>query len=192
MKADMTPKFSGAASIAAACFVAMLSSAFAAPLKPTPEDRYIAIRDAAIKKLQPMYDANNFDAASKAEAVVVADLLTQMTAVLGEHTYKGFGPAKLNLDTLSKGDEGFGMLDGLRFEAETGRSGEKAGSKDTAGNFVEPKAHIIITTPTLFDAGCTATRIGSTRASRMCRSRSARRSRMAASIPRRYRAAPRW
>ena len=26
----------------------------------------------------------------------------------------GFGPAKLHIDTFNRGDEGFGMLDGLR------------------------------------------------------------------------------
>jgi hypothetical protein len=151
MKADMPPKFPIAASIAAACFVAMLSSSFAAPLKPTPEEHYIATRDAAIKKLQPMFDGNNYDAASKAEATVVADLVTQLTVILGERNYKGFGPAKLNLDTLSKGDEGFGMLDGLRFEAETGKGGAKPGTKDAAGEYVQPKAYIIVTTPTMFE-----------------------------------------
>jgi hypothetical protein len=150
MKADMSLKFTVAA-IAAACFAAMLSASSAAPLKPTPEERYIATRDAAIKKLQPMFDGNNYDAASKAEAAVVADLVTQMTAILGERSYKGFGPAKLNLDTLSKGDEGFGMLDGLRFEAETGKNGAKPGTKDTAGEYVQPKAYIIVTTATMFE-----------------------------------------
>jgi hypothetical protein len=140
-----------AASIAAAYFIAMISHAIAAPLKPTPEERYIATRDAAIKKLQPMYDASNSDAANKAEAAVVADLQTQMTAILGERGYKGFGPAKLNLDTLSKGDEGFGMLDGLRFEAETGKNGAKPGTKDAAGEYVQPKAYIIVTTSTMFE-----------------------------------------
>jgi hypothetical protein len=150
MKTDMSSKFTVAA-IAAGCFVAMLSASSAASLEPSPEERYIATRDAGIKKLQPMYDANNSDAANKAEAAVVADLLTQMTAIVGERTYKGFGPAKLNLDTLSKGDEGFGMLDGLRFEAETGKNGAKPGTKDTAGEYVQPKAYVIITTPTLFE-----------------------------------------
>ena len=151
MKTDMLPKDHGAASFMAACFVAMLSNAIAAPLKPSPEDRYIVARDAAIEKLQPIFDAGNADdAANKAEDAVIADLRTQMTAILGEHIYKGFGPAKLNLDTLYKGDEGFGMLDGLRFDAETGKNGEKAGSNDADGKYVEPKAHIIVTTPTMF------------------------------------------
>jgi hypothetical protein len=39
MKADMLLKDHGAASFMAACFVAMLSNAIAAPLKPSPEDR---------------------------------------------------------------------------------------------------------------------------------------------------------
>lgn len=148
----MSLKSPVAASIAAACFIAMLSTVIAAPLKPMPEDRYIAARDAAIEKLQPVYDAGNTDdVANKAEAAVVADLHSQMTAILGEHSYKGFGPAKLNLDTLYKGDEGYGMLDGLRFDAETGKGGEKAGSNDANGKYVEPKAHIIVTTPTMFE-----------------------------------------
>jgi hypothetical protein len=152
MNVDMPLKSPGAASIAAACFVATLSNATAAPLKPTLEDRYIVSRDAAIEKLQPIYDAGNADdAANKAEAAVVADLRAQMTAILGERTYKGFGLAKLNLDTLYKGDEGFGMLDGLRFDSEMGKSGEKAGSNDAKGQYVEPKAHIIVTTPTMFE-----------------------------------------
>ncbi len=98
-----------------------------------------------------MYDANNFDAASKAETAVVADFQTQMKAILGERSYKGFGPAKLNLDTLSRGDEGFGMLDGLRFEAETGKGSAKPGTKDAAGEYVQPKAYIIVTTPAMFE-----------------------------------------
>jgi hypothetical protein len=152
MNVDMPLKAHRAASIAAACLIAMLSHAIAAPLKPTLEDRYVAARDAAIEKLQPVFDAGNADdAANKAEAAVVADLHSQMTAILGERTYKGFGPAKLNLDTLYKGDEGFGMLDGLRFDAEIGKGGEKAGSNDADGKYVEPKAHIIVTTPTMFE-----------------------------------------
>jgi hypothetical protein len=140
------------AACAAACLLAMLSHATAAPLKPSPEDRYIAARDAAIKKLQPIYDAGNADdAATKAEDAVQADLRAQMIAILGDLTYPGFGPVELNLDTLYKSDEGFGMLDGLRFDAETGKSGEKAGSNGADGNYVEPKAHIIITTQTMFE-----------------------------------------
>jgi hypothetical protein len=136
---------------AAACAVAMLASAAAAPLKPSLEDRYIATRDAAIERLQPIFDAGNAeDAADKAEDAVRVDLQAQMTAILGELKFSGFGPARLNLDTLYKSDQGFGMLDGLRFDAEVGKAGARAGSNGADGNYVEPRAHIIVTTPTLF------------------------------------------
>jgi hypothetical protein len=138
-----------ATTCAAACLAVTLSHAAAAPLKPSLEDRYIAARDAAIKKLQPIYDAGNAeDAATKAEDATQVDLTAQMSAILGDLKYPGFGPAKLNLDTLYKSDEGFGMLDGLRFDAESGKSGERAGSD---GKYVEPKAHIIVTTQTMFE-----------------------------------------
>ena len=108
-------------------------------------------RDAAIERLQPIFDAGNADdAANKAEEAVRTELQAQMTAILGELRYKGFGPARLNLDTLYKSDQGFGMLDGLRFDAEIGKSGEPAGKNGADGKYVEPKSHIIVTTPTLF------------------------------------------
>jgi hypothetical protein len=141
---------SGAA-CAVVCLVAMLSSAGATPLKPSPEDRYIATRDAAIEKFSPIYDAGKFDdTAKQAEETAFADLKAQISAILSEPNRKGFGPAKLNIETFYKGDEGFGTLDGLRFDAEMGETGEKAGSNGADGKYVEPKAHIIVTTQTMF------------------------------------------
>lgn len=61
------------------------------------------------------------DAVDKAEAAAREDLRAQLTTILSEPARPGFAPAQLNLDTLYKGDEGFGMLDGLRFDAETGK-----------------------------------------------------------------------
>jgi hypothetical protein len=139
---------------AAACaaLALMFALAEAGAAQPSPEDRYIATRDAAIAKLSPLYDAGALDdAATAAEAAAFADLLAQMNAILGEPARKGFGPARLNIDTFYKGDEGFGTLDGLRFDAELGRNGEKAGANGADGKYVEPKAHIIVTTPTLFE-----------------------------------------
>jgi hypothetical protein len=131
--------------------VAILSNAGAAPLKPSPEDRYIATRDAAIEKFSPIYDAGKFDdTAKKAEDAAFADLKAQMSAILGERNRNGFGPAKLNIETFYKGDEGFGTLDGLRFESEMGENGEKAGGNGADGKYVEPRAHIIVTTQTMF------------------------------------------
>ncbi|MBR0869504.1 hypothetical protein JQ633_03975 [Bradyrhizobium tropiciagri] len=117
----------------------------------SPEDRYIAARDAAIAKFaKPSKDGKIDDAADKAEAAARGDLKTQLAAILPEPPRPGFGPAEINLDTLYKGDMGFGLLDGLRFDAETGRDGAKIGDKRPDGSFVEPKAHIIVTTESLF------------------------------------------
>ena len=134
-----------------ACLVAMLSNAGAAPLRASLEDHYIATRDAAIEKFSPIYDVGKFDdTAKKAEEAARAGLQAQMSAILGELNRKGFGPAKLNIETFYKGDEGFGTLDGLRLDAEVGTTGEKAGGNGADGKYVEPKAHIIVTTETIF------------------------------------------
>jgi hypothetical protein len=138
--------------IAALCLAATISNATAAPPAKEAEDRYIAARDAAIEKISAIYDAGNADdAARKAEDAASADLAAQMRALLNEAAREGFGPAKLHIDTFNKGDEGFGMLDGLRFDATLGKNGDKAGQDGADGKYVGPKVHIIITTQTLFE-----------------------------------------
>jgi hypothetical protein len=134
---------------AAPCLAAPLSSASAAP--PSAEDRYIAARDAAIEKISKLYDDNKFDDAAKDEDATRADLLAQMSAIVAEPGRKGFGPARLNLETFYRGDEGFGTLDGLRFDSELGATGEKAGGNGADGKYVEPKAHVIVTTQSMFE-----------------------------------------
>jgi hypothetical protein len=126
--------------------------ATAGPAASAAEDRYIAARDAAIEKISAIYDAGNADdAARKAEEAASADLAAQMRAILNEWAREGFGPAKRHIDTFNKGDEGFGRLDGLRFEALLGANGQKAGQDGADGKYVAPKAHIIVTTQTLFE-----------------------------------------
>jgi hypothetical protein len=130
--------------------IATVTTAPAAP--PAAEDRYVATRDAAIEKLSAIYDAGKFDdAAKKDEEAATADLTAQMAAILNESARAGFGPTKLNLGSFYKGDEGFGTLDGLRFEALLGRDGQKAGSNGADDKYVEPRAHIVVTTQTLFE-----------------------------------------
>lgn len=134
---------------ATSCLLGMLSSAHAAPL--SSEDRYIAARDAVIAKISKLYDDKKDEEAATAEKAADADLLAQMKAILAEPDRKGFGPAKLNLDAYSQGDEGFGMLDGLRFESLAGENGEKAGVDAPGGKYVAPKSHIIVTTQSLLE-----------------------------------------
>ena len=135
------------------------ANAGAAPL--SPEDKYIATRDAAIKKLSPLYDAGALDdAATKAEAAAFADLLVQMSAILKEPARKDFGPAKLNIETLYKGDEGFGMLDGLRFDAELGKAARKPATMARMANMSSPRPISSSQRRRCSSVGCSRTRIG--------------------------------
>ncbi|MDB5533750.1 MAG: hypothetical protein JWO28_2065, partial [Hyphomicrobiales bacterium] len=80
-----------AAALAMAGFAAVFTLSFhsADAAAPSPEARYIATRDAAIKKFSPMYDAGALDdAATKAEAAAFTDLLTQMSAILKQPSPK--------------------------------------------------------------------------------------------------------
>ena len=118
----------------------------------SPEDRYIAARDAAIAKFAKLEkDGKTGDAVDKAEAAARDELKTQLTAILPEPARPGYAPAQLNLETLYKGDMEFGRLDGLRFDADSGRDGGKIGEQRPDGSFVEPKSHIIVTTESLFN-----------------------------------------
>jgi hypothetical protein len=146
----MQKAFSAIARLAVAtCLLGTLASAHAAP--PLPEDRYIAARDAAIAKVTKLYNDKKADEAAKAEQSVPAELLAKIKPIVAETGRNGYGPAKLNLDALSSGDQGFGLLDGLRFDSLAGNNGEKAGQNGRDGKYVEPRAHIIITTQTLFE-----------------------------------------
>jgi hypothetical protein len=131
------------------CLFGTLSSASAAPA--SSEDRYIAARDAAIATISKLYDDSKGDEAAEAEETVTSDLLAQMKAILAEPDRQGFGPAKLNIGSFYKGDEDFGTLDGLRFDSLLGENGQKAGRTGKDEKYVEPRAHIVVTTQTLFE-----------------------------------------
>jgi hypothetical protein len=81
------------------------------------EDRYIAVRDAAIEKIRLAEDAKQ-DPEIVAQEVdrAVADLTQRMRTLIGPVEIKTFPqPPKLHADTLYMTDVGFGMLDGLLF-----------------------------------------------------------------------------
>lgn len=130
-------------------FALALNNASAIAADNSAEDQYITSRDSAIKRLNKNKPGTIDDAATRAEELARADLETQMRAILGQPTYAGFSPSKLNLDTLFTGDQGFGILDGLRFDASTGMHGEPVGARRADGSFVEPRSHIVVTTKTL-------------------------------------------
>ena len=101
-------------------------------------------------KISKLYNAKKDDEASKAEKAAEIELTAQMKAILTEPDRKGFGPPKLNLDALTEGDQGYGMLDGLRYDSLVGENGEKAGEQGP-DKYVEPKSHFIVTTQPLLE-----------------------------------------
>jgi len=125
------------ASFAIGMLVAGLVSA--SPAAPSPEDRYIASREAAIKKLKLIYGSGNDEAGTKAEDEAHAGLEAQMRAILGPLAYTGFGPGKLNLTSLSQGDQDFGLLDGLRFDATTGKPASRPAATTPMANMSRPE-----------------------------------------------------
>jgi hypothetical protein len=88
-------------------------AAFAA----TPEESYIAARDAFIAKFNPPGDpVAPSDATSKEEERARAELLKQMRSLIGPLNVKGFsGESAYNVGSLFKGDIESGILDGLVF-----------------------------------------------------------------------------
>ena len=145
----MQKTFAAIFGLTTACLIGTISSTGA--VSPSPVDRYIAVRDAAIAKVSKLYDDKSDNAAQKTDDTVRADLLAQMKAIVGESGRKGYGPVKLSLLSLYKGDDTFGALDGLRFESQLGETGEKAGRNGSNGKYVEPRAFIIVTTQSMFE-----------------------------------------
>jgi len=92
----------------------------------SPEDAYLAARDKHISHIKAMEKAKA--SAEKVDAEqnkARADLETRLRGLLGDVSVKGFPAAgKINLDSLSDQDEGFGMLDGLVY-AEGGEDGSR-------------------------------------------------------------------
>lgn len=82
----------------------------------TPEDAYIAARDAAIAKIKALEAKKADAAADKAHKAATADLEERLRAIIGDIDIAGF-PKKgvINLDSLTDSEVGFGMLDALRF-----------------------------------------------------------------------------
>jgi len=93
-----------------------LASAFAA----TQEETYLAARDAAIakiKKLEAKQGAE--DAVGKEQQKALADLEKRLQGIIGDLEVKPYpAKGKINIDSLSENEIGFGMLDSLRFAQE--------------------------------------------------------------------------
>jgi hypothetical protein len=100
--------------------LAALVATPAAAQQSAAEDRYIAARDAAIKRFDNVQtDEKIMAEASAAEAA----LLKQMQALLGPIDIKGYARSSLNLGSIFTGDQGFGTLDGISYTTEDYKDG---------------------------------------------------------------------
>jgi hypothetical protein len=124
-----------------AILAALLATGITFPASAvTPEDAYIAARDTAIAKIKTAADAEKRgpmdgygDKILAAEAQAQAELEKQMRAIIGPVVIAGMAEeAKLNLDSLTEGDEGFGILDGMVYGG------------------LDAKTRVIVTTDSLF------------------------------------------
>lgn len=106
----------------------------ASPKAPSPEDSYYASRDAFITKFTAISASGKIDDdALRLHALAIDQLGKLLRPIVGPVAIKGFsGGAKSNLDSLFKGDFGFGRLDGLRYSS------------------ADDKTRIVVTTDALF------------------------------------------
>ena len=102
----------------------------------SPEQDYYAARDRAIKHMDVADKPGGYDDRLREyEEKVLADLTERMRRIVGPSKLQGVpGEAKSNVDTLYRGDQGFGRLDGLAYGA------------------IDAKTRIVVSTDTLFKA----------------------------------------
>jgi hypothetical protein len=113
----------GAAAMTTACLKSLLVAALIglapAAEAASPEDVYFAARDAYIARFKAIGDAQKIDDdALKQHDLAIVELGKLLQPVVGPVTIENFpAPAKSNLDSLFEGDQGFGLLDGLRYSS---------------------------------------------------------------------------
>jgi hypothetical protein len=103
-----------------AAFLLAFSLTAAAALAASPEAAYLAARDKAIAEIKRLEASKASDeTVQAAEDKASDDLARRLREIIGPVALKGFsGSGKLNIESLSEGDVGFGMLDGLAFDAK--------------------------------------------------------------------------
>ena len=137
----MTRLFAAGATLAVLLAAMILPRVGAAA---TPEAAYFAARDAAIARIKAIRaahlhgptapdDKRVFDEDERA----LVPLQAQMRALVGPVAIKGVTEdGKLSLDGLIEGDQGFGMLDGLAFGADAGKTSFTVTTKTIFGHWL--------------------------------------------------------
>ena len=112
--------------------IALLLLAPAAAAAASSEEAYFAARDGFVAKFSAIANIGEEDLEDHQRAR--NELTGLLRPIVGPVAIKGFLPqGRINLDSLFKGDEGFGLLDGLLFST------------------ADDKTHVTVTTDALFD-----------------------------------------
>jgi len=83
----------------------------------SPEEKYFEARDNFIRELEKA--SGPIDVLDEKDRRALAELEKQLKSIVGPVNVEGFPKeGKINLETLQKGDLGFGQVDGLRFSSE--------------------------------------------------------------------------
>jgi hypothetical protein len=97
-----------------------LFSCLSAPMTlvgASPEEKYFEARDNFIREFEKA--SGPIDVLDEKDRHALAELEKQLKSIVGPVNVEGFPKeGKINLETLQKGDLGFGQVDGLRFSAE--------------------------------------------------------------------------
>ena len=83
----------------------------------SPEEKYFEARDNFIREFEKASDP--IEVLDEKDRHALAELEKQLKSIVGPVNVEGFPKeGKINLETLEKGDLGFGQVDGLRFSSE--------------------------------------------------------------------------
>jgi hypothetical protein len=97
-----------------------LFSCLSAPMTlvaASPEEKYFEARDNFIREFEKA--SGPIDVLDEKDRHALAELEKQLKSIVGPVNVQGFPKeGKVNLETLQKGDLGFGQVDGLRFSSE--------------------------------------------------------------------------
>ncbi|MGC2787618.1 MAG: hypothetical protein WA397_28055, partial [Roseiarcus sp.] len=103
-----------------AAIVLALSLTAGGALAASPEADYLAARDKAIAEVKALENSKASQSAIDAAMdKALADLTKRLKDIVGPVSVKGFsGPGRLNLDTLSGNQVGYGNMDGVAYVDE--------------------------------------------------------------------------
>ena len=134
--------------IAPLCLAATI--AIAAPPAKIAEDRYIAARDAAIEKISTIYDAATATM-PRARPRPPVPTCWNRCGRLSASPPQGFWPRQAQPRDLLQRRRRLWRARRPALQLRLGNNGEKAGRNGADGKYVEPRAHIIVATQSMFE-----------------------------------------